>query len=100
MNTIKLTTTLIVLTLALTSVSCKSKQWNKEYISKTFMEGLKKQGGYQPGKSERICDCVADKMVSTFKNEEEANNKPTEVIAMSSECVKEVQEHDKDNNKQ
>ncbi|WP_310554959.1 hypothetical protein [Flavobacterium sp.] len=80
----KLFTLAIVLLLA----SCKTEEWNKENAKKKCLESAKSEM-YNEASTKRvtaICDCIAEKTIATFANEEEANNKMLDVVYITNDC--------------
>lgn len=77
---------LILITAA---TSCK-QEWNKEYAKKTCVEGVKKSGRSVAGHvADKICDCVAEKLVKDYKSEQEANSHLLDVVQISKSCNEE-----------
>ena len=76
--------------------SCNSApkaKWDKETAAKSCFEVATK-GKYdlddtQIKKVRSICDCVGEKMITTFKTEKEANDKMLDAAAIATECKEE-----------
>lgn len=79
---------LIILAIVLSLFSCKKEEWNKENAKKKCLENAKSEM-YSDASTKRvneICDCIADKTIAIFANEEEANNKMLDVVYITNEC--------------
>ena len=80
-------------TLTIFLLSCSStpaKNWDVATASKTCFDAATK-GKYdldapQLKRIKGICDCVGQKMVTTFKTEKEANEKMLGAAAIANEC--------------
>lgn len=84
--------------IAILLASCSSTpaaKWDAATASKTCFDAATK-GKYdldapQLERIQGICDCVAQKMVTTFKTEKEANDKMLDAAAIANECKEEWQ---------
>ena len=82
--------------IAILLASCSSApttKWDAATASKTCFDGATK-GKYdltapQLGRIKGICDCVGNKMVTTFNTEKEANEKMLDGVAIANECKEE-----------
>ncbi len=85
-------------TLTLFLLSCSStpaKNWDAATASKTCFDAATKGkynlDGLQLKRIQGICNCVGQKMVTTFKTEKEANDKMLDAAAIANECKEEWQ---------
>ena len=83
-------------TLTIFLLSCSStpaKNWDAATASKTCFDAATKGkydlDGPQLKRIQGICDCVAQKMVTTFKTEKEANDKMLDAAVIANECKEE-----------
>jgi hypothetical protein len=82
--------------MAILLASCSStpaSKWDAVTASKTCFDAATK-GKYdleapQIKRIQGVCDCVGQKMVNTFKTEQEANEKMLDAAAMANECKEE-----------
>jgi hypothetical protein len=87
---------LIYPTLTILLLSCSNTpaaKWDAATASKTCYDAATK-GKYdltdpQIKTIKGICDCVGEKMVTTFKTEKEANEKMLDAAAIANECKEE-----------
>jgi hypothetical protein len=85
-------------TLTLFLLSCSNTpaaKWDSATAAKTCFDAATK-GKYdldapQLKRIKGICDCVGQKMVTTFKTEKEANEKMLDAAAIANECKEEWQ---------
>ena len=85
-----------IVTLVIFSCSATSTQkWDAATASKTCFDAATKGkydlDGAQLKRIQGICDCVGQKMVTTFKTEKEANDKMLDAAAIANECKEEWQ---------
>ena len=68
-------------------------KWDAATAAKTCFDGATKGKydliGPQLDRIKGICDCVGKKMVATFKNEKEANEKMLDALPIANECKEE-----------
>ncbi len=84
---------LFILVIAFVLASCSSSpnaKWDVATASKSCFDAATK-GKYdltdvQIKRVRTICDCVGEKMVATFKTEQEANDKMLDAAAFTNEC--------------
>jgi hypothetical protein len=87
---------LIYPTLTILLLSCSNTpaaKWDAATASKTCFDAATK-GKYdltdaQIKRLKGICDCVGEKMVTTFKTEKEANEKMLDATVIANECKEE-----------
>ncbi len=87
-NKTKIMNKLFTLAIVLLLASCKTEEWNKENAKKKCLESAKSEM-YNEASTKRvtaICDCIAEKTIATFANEEEANNKMLDVVYITNDC--------------
>lgn len=85
-------------TLTVFLLNCSSTptvKWDAAYSSKTCFDAATK-GKYdldapQLKRIQGICDCVGQKMVTTFKTEKEADEKMLDAAGIATECKEEWQ---------
>ena len=90
--------------LTLFLLSCSSTpaaKWDAATAAKTCFDAATK-GKYdldapQLKRIQGICDCVGQKMVTTFKTEKEANEKMLDAAAIANECKEEWQKKEIEN---
>ena len=88
----------MIVVVAILLFSCSSAptaKWDAASASKSCFDAATK-GKYdlddvQLKKIKSICDCVGEKMVATFKTENEANEKMLDAAAIANECREESQ---------
>lgn len=73
---------------------CAKKEWSKDYLTKKCNKEMMKNdnsGMVGKDKIEKICDCVADKMMTRYKSEADANRAGEAAgAALGRECAMEV----------
>jgi hypothetical protein len=78
--------------LALTS--CGKKEWSKEYMTKKCNKEFKKNNEtssvFSASQLTELCDCVADKMVTRYKSEREADKDTKGAEEIGRDCAMEV----------
>ena len=91
-------------TLTLFLLSCSSTpaaKWDAATAAKTCFDvatkGKYDLDGPQLKRIQGICDCVGQKMVTTFKTEKEANDKMLDAAAIANECKEEWQKKEIEN---
>ncbi len=89
---------IIIPALAILLASCSNTpttKWEATTASKTCFDAATKGkydlDGPQLKRVQGICDCVGEKMVTTFKTEKEANEKMLDAAAIANECKDEWQ---------
>ncbi len=82
--------------LSIVLFSCSSTpaaKWDAATASKTCFDGATKGKydltGTQLDRIKGICDCVGQKMVTSFKTEKEANEKMLDAVPIATECKEE-----------
>ncbi len=90
----------IVILLASCS-SAPASKWDATTASKTCFDATTK-GKYdleapQIKRIQGICDCVGQKMVTTFKTEKEANDKMLDAAAIANDCKEEYSKKEIEN---
>ena len=83
----------------LSLVSCAKKKWDKETVKadciKQMKDSKKAKGLISDEMSEKICDCAAEKTVSTFKTESDANKDKPALKEIGKNCALELMMGDK-----
>jgi hypothetical protein len=71
--------------------SCSSSKWDKETVASKCKKEMKEQAKgvaiLTEDKISGICDCVADKMVTKYKSESEADKNKDEAEKVGKECA-------------
>ncbi len=79
----------IIVVILILAFGCKPK-WGREKVFNECMDNAKKHYDMSKGNnkigSETICNCIADKMISKFKTEEEANKSPVDAFTLGDDC--------------
>ena len=77
----------------LTLVSCKS-QWNKATLEKKCNTDFSKRDDirqyFNDDQMKELCSCVADKMMTKYKSEAEANKDQKGAEQIGEECARQV----------
>jgi hypothetical protein len=75
-------------------VGCGKKEWSKDYLVKKCNSEMKKNtevsGLISTDKVEKICDCVAAKMLVKYKSESAANKDKSGAEEIGKECAMDV----------
>jgi hypothetical protein len=73
---------------------CAKKEWSKDYLVKKCNKEMKKNSDINGKVSDenlgKICDCVADKMITNYKSESEANKDESGAQKIGTDCAMEV----------
>lgn len=95
---------LLIPSLAFLLASCSNTpttKWDSATASKTCFDAATKGkydlDGPQLKRVQGVCDCVGEKMVTTFKTEKEANEKMLDAAAIANECKEEWQKKETQN---
>ena len=86
----------IITAITIVAISCNSTptaKWNSATASKTCYDAATK-GKYDLDDAQirmlkKICNCVGEKMVATFKTEKAANDKMLDATVIANECSNE-----------
>ncbi len=79
---------IIIIAIVLSIISCKKEEWNKDNAKKQCLENAKSEM-YSEASTKRvneICDCIAEKTIAKFTNEDDANNKMLDVVYITNDC--------------
>ncbi len=70
-----------------------SHKWDKEYAKKTCVDAATNANIKMDSEKkmiDKLCDCTAEKLVTNYKSEAEANKDTKAVEAISLGCIKEL----------
>lgn len=85
---------LLVASLSILLFNCTTKPWNKEAAKKWCIKDNKMHidnGVVTAEKSDKICDCLAEKMYAKYKNEEALNADKFNQMLVGKECVESIE---------
>jgi hypothetical protein len=72
--------------------SCNSQKWDKTTAKKAFMDQLPKEQtkSFTPEMIDKLCDCMAEKVVSKYKSMKEANSDVDGMKQLGADCGKQL----------
>ena len=85
---------LIIPIVLLSFMACGKKEWSKPYLVKKCNTDFSKRQDikqyFNDTQLKELCDCVADKMMTNYKSEAEADKDQTGAEQIGADCAREV----------